>query len=75
MHNHDAILRTQEYQELWVCRTGKVCRLVVVANGKSHIYSDTQGKTREFRHAWQIKEWLHQKYDIEIKQLEIKTFQ
>ena len=74
MDNHDEILRTREYKELWVCRTGKACSLVVVANGESHVYSDAQGKTRQFRHAWQIKEWLHQKFGIEIDKLEVKNF-
>jgi hypothetical protein len=78
MDTHDDILKTKGYDALWVCRTRKVCSLIVVANGTSHVYSDSLGKTREFRHAWQIKEWLYQKYDIEydieIDALEVKTF-
>jgi hypothetical protein len=70
----DDILKNKGYDALWVCRTGKVCSLIIVSNGISHVYSDSHGKTREFRHAWQIKQWLHQRYDIEIDTLEVKTF-
>ena len=74
MDTHDEILKTRDYDSLWVCRTNNLCSLIVVARGESHVYADAKGKTRKFRHAWQIKDWLRQKYGIEIERLEVKTY-
>ena len=74
MSNHDDILKSRDYDSLWVSRTGKLCSLIIEVYGEGHVYSDSEGKTRQFRHAWQIKEWLHQKYGIEIENLEVRRF-
>lgn len=69
----DELLRRKQYDSLEVVRAGRDCFLVVHAAGEGHVYVDSQGKRPSFRHAWQIREWLLQKFDLAIEDLPVRT--
>ncbi|NJK93294.1 MAG: hypothetical protein HC904_16675 [Blastochloris sp.] len=71
----DRMLEERLYEELVISRAGDYCDLLITVSGQTHAYCDPKGKQKEYRHAWQIKQWLSDRYAIDpasIKYKEIK---
>ncbi len=69
----DEILRTGQYRSLEAVRVGRDCYLVVHMLTEVHVYVDPTGKRPTFRHAWQIGDWLSQKFGIAVDSLPVRT--
>jgi hypothetical protein len=57
-------LREKTFQRLTIKRLGEKCYLVVVVAGRAHVFADHAGEKKEYRHAWQIRDWLKRSFDI-----------
>ena len=65
-------LESRNYCSLFIRRHGKECMLIIDIDGTPHVFVNKVGKPQKYRHAWQIKEWLLEKFDIESDQVEVK---
>ncbi|NJK92778.1 MAG: hypothetical protein HC904_13730 [Blastochloris sp.] len=39
--------------------------LTITYQQETHVYSSKDGKRKDYRHAWQIKDWLKSRFGIE----------
>lgn len=60
------ILENKTYTKLWLKQIGSECFLIVDHDGKSNVYVKKNGQRLTFRRPWQFKEWVKQKFDIDI---------
>ena len=73
--NLDDILSSRTYEKLEARRYGRECCLIVQVDGIPWVYFNNPGKRLAFRHAWQFKEWLSQRFDIQIEHLPVENCQ
>lgn len=59
-----AALRERRYERLVIKRFEARHYLIVVIAGHPHVFADHAGKQKEYRHAWQIRSWLQEQFDI-----------
>jgi hypothetical protein len=65
--NHAALLKALEsrtYDALTIKRYGDLCYLMVKVGGKDQTFVNKLGVAPRYRHAWQIRAWLHERFDI-----------
>ena len=65
--SHDEMLialREKTFERLVIKRLGSVCYLVVTSEGEAHVFGDRKGERKEYRHAWQVREWLTESFNI-----------
>ena len=60
-----AKLQDAECSDLSIRRFGSDCYLIVVVDGVPHVFTDSKGKRKVYRHVWQIREWLESTYGIQ----------
>jgi hypothetical protein len=58
------ILREGRFESLWVRRHGKSCWFFVRHGGKDQIFVNEFGECPDYRHVWQIRKWLEEKFGI-----------
>jgi hypothetical protein len=64
---HDEMLsalREKKFERLAIRRFDDRCYLIIVVAGHSHVFADHAGEKKEYRHAWQIREWLKTSFDV-----------
>jgi hypothetical protein len=59
-----AALREKTFERLVIKRLDSTCYLVIAYEGKAHVFGDSNGKRIEYRHAWQVRDWLQESFDI-----------
>jgi hypothetical protein len=57
-------LRFRTYDSLEIRCAEDACYLVVNILGTPTVLGDGSGEAKGFRHAWQIREWLHSRFEI-----------
>jgi hypothetical protein len=57
-------LREKTFTGLRITRFGAICYLIITVDGESHVFADERGKRKEYRHAWQVREWLETTFSI-----------
>lgn len=57
-------LENKSYERLFVRRMGSTCWLIIGINGEDHAFVNKFGKTPDFRHAWQVRNWLLERFGI-----------
>ena len=68
---HD-VLEKKSYSKLLIKRLEHRCYLLIYIDNSAHIYTDDNGKRKEYRHAWQIKEWLQEKFAIDANEIQVE---
>ncbi len=64
---HETFMRALEsrsYEALWINRYESRCWLIIRLNGKEHCFVNQFGKSPEYHHAWQIRQWLSEHFGI-----------
>ncbi len=59
------VLENQSFERLEIKRLDGFCYFIIHLNDNSHIFVDKVGNRKEYRHAWQITDWLKTKFGIE----------
>ena len=59
-------LRFRTYDSLEIRCSDDACYLVVTVLGAPTVLGDGSGEAKGFRHAWQIREWLHSRFEIVV---------
>lgn len=59
-------LRFRTYDSLEIRCSDDACYLVVTVLGTPTVLGDGSGEAKGFRHAWQIREWLHSRFEIVV---------
>jgi hypothetical protein len=57
-------LESRSYKRLQVNRMGRKCWLIVTLDDGTHVFVDRLGKRVEYSHAWQVREWLKNRFGI-----------
>lgn len=57
-------LSAKAYDALLIRRFEKNCFLVIEINGEAHVHVNESGKPKQYRHVWQIKDWLKERFNI-----------
>lgn len=72
--NQLALLESGTYEGLRIVRIDRLCSLIIKSNGEEHCFVSRAGKRLDYRHAWQIREWLEKKFGIETEKVPVTTF-
>lgn len=67
-------LRFRTYDSLEICCSDDACYLVVTILGTPTVLGDGSGEARGFRQAWQIREWLHSRFEIVVDRPESEDY-
>ena len=59
-------LRFRTYDSLEIRCSENACYLVVTILGAPTVLGDGSGEAKPFRKAWQIREWLHSRFEIVV---------
>ncbi len=59
-------LRCRTYDCLEIRCSDDACYLVVTILGTPTVLGDGSGDAKGFRHAWQIQEWLHSRFELVV---------
>jgi hypothetical protein len=59
-------LRFRTYDSLEIRCSEDACFLVVTILGTPVVLGDGSGEAKSFRKAWQIREWLHSRFEIVV---------
>jgi hypothetical protein len=57
-------LKSRTYESLLVRRLEKQCYFMIRIDGKIEVYVNEFGKVPQYRHIWQIRQWLEQRFGI-----------
>lgn len=57
-------LREKRFERLAIKRFDESCYLIIAIAGREHVFADHAGKKKEYRHAWQIRDWLKTSFDV-----------
>lgn len=60
-----AALKERRFEAIAIRKLDDMHFLVVTADGESVPFADHTGKHKTYRHAWQIRSWLHEEFGIE----------
>jgi len=58
-------LASKSYERLFIRRSGKSCWFIIRLEGKDCVFVDRFGKSPDYRHAWQIRKWLRERFEID----------
>ena len=61
---HAKALQDRSYDSLHIVRHGYKCWLIITIQGEPHCFVYGSGKTPQYRHAWQIRNWLEKNFGI-----------
>lgn len=65
-------LNIGHFSKLTIVRYNIICHLLITSNDETHVFLNEQGKPKEYRHAWQIKDWLIENFKISEDQIEYR---
>ena len=65
-------LESRSYVRLRVKRYGSMCYLVISLAREEHVFVDKAGKQVAYRHAWQARRWLKQRFAIPEIEVEVE---
>lgn len=78
MEKHDTTvedaLRAGTFDSLAIKRIDGQCYLVVTIAGATRVLTNPRGSHLTFRHAWQVREWLQQKFQITTETIPVETY-
>lgn len=57
-------LETRAYKALRVVRYGQTCYLLITLTDSERVFVDRFGKHVAYRHAWQVRDWLQDRFGI-----------
>lgn len=57
-------LREKTFERLVIKRLDTTCYLVITSEGEAHVFLDRKGERGEYRHAWQVRDWLLKSFNI-----------
>ena len=58
-------LKEKRHEAIVIRKLDDMHFLVVTVDGESVPFADLTGKHKTYRHAWQIRSWLHEEFGIE----------
>jgi len=67
-------LQSRSFDSLAIKRIGRECYLVITIAGVTHVVTDKTGRHMTFRHAWQIRDWLKQRFEIESETIPVEIY-
>ncbi len=67
-------LRFRTYDSLEIRCSDEACFLVVTVLGSQMVMGNGRGEAKGHRHAWQIREWLHSRFEIVVDRPADKAF-
>lgn len=67
-------LRFRTYDSLDIRCSEDACYLVVTILGTPVVLGDGSGNAKPFRKAWQIREWLHSRFEIVVDRPESENY-
>jgi|GEM_PF-3835884 len=67
------MLRENGFDRIDVKRIRSLCYLLITANGETHVYIDSKGTRKEYRHAWQARDWLVNTFGISPSKVHVET--
>lgn len=72
--DHEAYLRALEsrgYERLFIRRSGSSCWLIIRLEGKDCVFVNQMGKSPSYHHAWQVRKWLRERFDIDSQSVPV----
>ncbi|MEZ5006943.1 MAG: hypothetical protein R2753_02195 [Chitinophagales bacterium] len=67
-------LEFKSFDKLEIKRFDDFSYFIIYVGGNGHVLVDKNGIRKEYRHAWQITQWLKEKYKIGSGQIEFSSF-
>jgi|GEM_PF-4884855 len=58
-------LENNLFDQLNIIRDKNECFLVIQLNGQNNVLTSPTGSRKVFRHVWQIRNWLNEKFGID----------
>jgi hypothetical protein len=71
-----ALVEAGEFERIVVTRSHAVWLiLLITADGQTLIHANRDGRHKEYRHAWQAKEWLAERFGIADVEVDYRPWQ
>ena len=71
-----ALVEAREFERLVVARSHDVWLiLLIAADGRTLIHANRDGRHKEYRHVWQAKEWLAERFGMTEIEVEYRSWQ
>jgi hypothetical protein len=67
------VLESRSFEALRIARLGRECCLIIRAEGEDHCFVNRDGKCANYRHAWQIRDWLQERFGISADAVPVET--
>jgi len=64
-------LESRSYKRLHVNRFGQTCCLIVTLGDQKRVFVNKLGKPVEYRHVWQVRDWLQKRFAIPASEVEV----
>lgn len=74
-HKLIAALESRSYKGLCVKRYGRHCCLVIRLADEDRVFVNRLGNCVEYRHAWQVRDWLRERFRIPESEVTIDVVQ
>ncbi len=68
-----SVLREKKFDRLVVKRFEGKCYLTIIIEGKTYVFADHAGLKKEYRHVWQITDWLESAFNIRAEKVSVET--
>ena len=66
-------LRERSFRCLEIKRRGSTCYLVITMDEDAHVFVNRMGERSEYRHAWQVRDWLMSNFGIPPESVPIEV--
>ena len=70
-----AALRENTFERLMIRRLRSQCYLIITIGDAAHVLCDSNGVSKQYRHAWQIREWLQDSFGILPELVPVESIQ
>jgi hypothetical protein len=67
-------LQARSYEALSIKRHGSSCWLIIRLQGEDHCFVNRFGKSPDYRHAWQMRNWLHEEFGIAPDSVPVEVY-
>jgi len=68
-------LRENTFERLLIRRLRSQCYLIITIGDTAHVLCDSKGISKQYRHAWQIREWLKDSFGIQPELVPVESTQ
>jgi len=68
------VLEARSYQALKIKRLGADCCFIIQIGDKDHVYVNESGEAPQYRHAWQVRKWLQERFGIPADAVTVEVF-